>query len=301
MASNGGLSNGGDTLPQELPQIIEALEAIYNPRSTNELRQSASLFLEQAKQSEGALAHGFSLASDSSKDGILRHFGLSMMIFNLKYVYHGGNEDTLRQYVLHLAQGLNAQDPPFLRNKTAQIWSEVAKRIWGRHWMDMDEQLAKLWEMSFIHQELVLTILETLSEDVFNQEDYAAGLRQDLGSALGRICVTAAVVEEQHRQSDNFSQLRYGQDGWVQRLGDYLKWCLDNIEQQGDQIQPCIIKTLTTLGSICSWITLKALQSNSQCHPCVEHVCYALVVGNTSIRTVGDIQVKIHSRYSKFI
>jgi exportin-5 len=154
--------------------------------------------------------------------------------------------------------------------------------------MDMDEQLAKLWEMSFIHQELVLTILETLSEDVFNQEDYAAGLRQDLGSALARICVTAAVVEEQDRLSDAFSQLRYGQDGWVQRLGDYLKWCLDNLEQQGDQIQSCIIKTLTTLGSICSWITLKALQSNSQCHPCVEHVCYALVVGNTSIRTVGD-------------
>jgi exportin-5 len=276
-------SNGNEALPRELPQIVQALEAIYNPRSSNEVRHEATVFLEQAKTSPDALSHGFTLASDSSKDGILRHFGLSMMVFTLEHNYPAGKEDLLREQVLHLAQSISLQDAPFLRNKTAQVWCLVAKRIWGRQWLDMDEQLSRLWEASFTHQEFVLIILETLSDDIFNREDYAAGLRQDLGSTMARICVTSSIAQEAASLGDDLIHLRYGEEGWLQRLGEYLKWCLDRIEQQGEQLHPCIIKTLTTLGSMSCWINPKALPNSTY----VEHVRYALVVGDASIRTVG--------------
>ena len=32
---------------------------------------------------------------------------------------------------LQLAEGITEQDPPFLRNKIAQLWVEIAKRSWG--------------------------------------------------------------------------------------------------------------------------------------------------------------------------
>jgi exportin-5 len=276
-------TNGdGAALPEDVPQIIQALEAIHNPRSTNELRQSATSFLEEAKQSPHALAHGFALAVDPARATIVRHFGLSMMAFHLKYVYSGGGEDILRDYVLRLTSSIQESDPPFLRNKFAQIWTEVAKRIWGVGWMDMDEQLVRLWDSeSFVHSEFVLVVLETLSDDIFNQDDYVAGLRQDLGTNLSRVFLTEDVIELSAKSEEDLS-LRWGNEGWMLRLVRFLKMCLDR-KNERQIIHSCALRTLAVLNSVCTWIIPKSLVSSS----CVEGLSYSLVTGDTQIRVVS--------------
>src|ERR1700761_2604366 len=275
------MSTNGDALPDDIPKIVQALEVIHNPRSNNEVRHEATSFLEQAKQSPHALSHGFSLASDPTRATILRHFGLSMMTFHLKYIYQGGAEDLLREYVLRLTESLKDSDPSFLRNKVAQIWTEVVKRIWGPSWQDMDEQLVKLWNTSsVVYSEFVLTVLETLSEDIFNQEDYVAGLRADLGSAFARICITESLIEQHYVRPDEYTPLRYGKEGWLQRICSYLKMCLDRLTSQDNQAQGGALKAFSALQSICPWIPPKSIISSA----CIEGFGYALSVGDTQIR-----------------
>jgi exportin-5 len=296
--SNGSTNGGPDGLPPELPQILEALEAVYNPRSSNDTRQSATLFLDQAKQSPHAFAHGFALAGDTNKDPTLRHFGLSMMAYHLRYVYQGGGDAILRDYVLQLAHGIREQDPVFLRNKVAQIWCEVAKRVWGLSWLDMDEQLLKLWQASFTGQEFVLLVLEGLSDDIYNQDDYVAALRIDLGSCFSRICTTPEVAELQLPSSaeETFIQLRCGQEGWIMRLGEQLKWSCNTMREQGSgvdrNVQTVAIRNLAALRSILAWISPKSVQWDS----CLEPITIALVMGDSQVRVVSSFMpLRIHT------
>lgn len=206
------------------------------------------------------------------------------MTFHLKYIYQGGAEDLLREYALRLTESLRDTDPAFLRNKIAQIWTEVVKRIWGPSWQDMDEQLVNLWNASSpLYSDFVLTVLETLSEDIFNQEDYVAGLRADLGSAFARTCITESLIEQHYDKPDEFSALRFGKEGWLQRICTFLRQYLDRLASQDAQAQTAALKAFSTLQSICPWIPPKCLISAS----CVETMSYALVVGDTAIRTAA--------------
>jgi exportin-5 len=275
------MTTNGDALPDDIPQIVQALEAVHSPRSTNEVRHEAFVFLEQVKHSPHALSHGFSLASDPTRDTILRHFGLTLITYYLKYVYTGGAEDLLREYVLRLTDSLRESDPPFLRNTVAQIWTEVVKRIWGPSWRDMDEQLVKLWNASSaVYHEFVLAVLETLSEDIFNIEDTVAGLRADLGSAFARICITDNLIEQHNQRPDEYTSLRSGKEGWLQRTCSYLKLCLDRLANQDAQAHAAALKAFSTLQSLCVWIPPKSLVSTS----CVEGFCYALTVDDSQVR-----------------
>jgi exportin-5 len=290
----------------EMPQLLRALGAIYDPRSSNELRHEATAFLERAKLSPHAFRRGFNLAvnpnpttdakNPTAQDTVVRHFGLSMMLYYLKYVFEpdGGNggdtaaavsAEELPRYALELARSLRGGDPAFVRNKVAQIWTDVAKRVWGAGgWMDMDAQLVAVWGLSAPHRAFVLSVLEGLSDDIFNHEDHVAGLRVDLGSALTRICVSedflaAAQTREGH---DPLNELRCGREGWLQRLCDYLKDCLDQSSSQHGQLVTEAVRVLNVLQSLCCWLPLKSLISVS----CVQSIAYALAVGNTQIRLV---------------
>src|SRR5579871_1090234 len=162
-----------------LSEVLAALKIVHDPSSSNSARQEASFRLDDAKRGPQAPAQGFEIASNTNNDDTLRHFGLSMVEYYIKYVWDGRNdaELVLRNYVVQLGRDIRPQDPPYIRNKVAQLWTELAKRSWADQWMDMDEILVKILPMSITHQLLVLTILETLVEQVFNREDPAAGVR----------------------------------------------------------------------------------------------------------------------------
>lgn len=283
-------TNGVSHEPQrdtvDLSQVLAALEAIYTPQSTNDIRQAASAYLENAKKLPQAPAHGFTLSSDKSRSPALRHYGLSMLEYAIKYNWEDYTEEhagTLRNYVTQLAQDVSEQEPLFLRNKVAQLWIEIAKRSWAAEWMDMDEQLVRLWSTSMVHQVLVLYILETLSEDIFAREDPIAALR---GNVLGQACVDiftpAAVLSEYFPNRDTNSNVRFGDEGWVKRLCDLLDWCLNNDLDKDRRFHLHAVKTLGVLRAAMSWLMPKTV---SVTH-CVDYVCKALSVNDIPMQTV---------------
>ncbi|KAH0085238.1 nuclear import and export protein Msn5, partial [Aureobasidium melanogenum] len=239
-----------------LSQITQALEATYDARSTNDTRRAALEFLDGAKKQSDAPQHGYSLASDPSQQPAIRHFGLSLLEFALRYRWedYGQNEaDTLRSWILNLAQNVSASDPQYFRNKVASLWVEVAKRCWGAEWLDMDALLVALWETSddskqLVYRQMVLYILECLSEDICNREDPVAGLRQDvLGQCLNEIVIPSQLYKD-HLESRGSSQnVRHTQDGWLSRMCAFLFQC-STVIQQGDQrVVVSATKTLEAL------------------------------------------------------
>lgn len=294
--TNGGSVEHGET-QHDLSQVLQALEAIYDPHSSNDTRKHASAYLEHAKRLPEAPAHGFNLALDKTQPPALRHYGLSMLEYSIKYgwedytIEQGG---ALRQYVIQLAHNISEEDPVYLRNKVAQLWTEIAKRTWGAEWRDMDDQLVQLWGSSLHHQAVVLYVLETLSEEIFNREDVTAGLRgNDLGRACVEIFLPAAVLRQHLPTRDKGPNYRCGEDGWLKRLCDLLNWCLSNGYEKDERIRTCAIKTLNTLRAAMTWVIPKAITATE----CIEHVCKALAVPVVSLQQASvEVLYAIYSR-----
>jgi exportin-5 len=296
------LANGGGGAQQhhqngstqnDLSQVLEALQAIYAPNSSNDTRRQATEYLEQAKRHPEAPSQGYTLANDRSQPAALRHYGLTMLEYSIKYNWEDFTADqgtVLRGYVIELARNIIDNDPVYLRNKVAQLWTEIAKRSWGAEWLDMDEQLVSLWTNSLHHQAVVLYVLETLAEEIFNREDATAGLR---GSDLGRACVDIftplAVLQEHLPTRDKGLDVRCGDEGWLKRLCDNLTWCLGQDYQNQEAVRTCAVKTMNALRAAMPWIIPKAIAATEV----IEALCKALAV------PIVDLQlVCFHSYYS---
>lgn len=240
-----------------IAQILQALEVIHSAKSPNSLRQDATRFLEKLRSEEDAPYQGFALASNPSHPAIVRHYGLSLLEHAIRHRWEGFHRDqstTLREWVVSLAQEIKEDDPQYLSNKIAELWVEIAKRSWALDWMDMDELLVRLWEGRLARKVLVLNILETLSEDVFGHEDVTAGLR---GTELNRACIDiftpADVLRDCFPDRETNMNVRYGEEGWLTRVGTLLDWCL----QENAAIDPqsmTATKALYTIKSVLVWI-----------------------------------------------
>jgi exportin-5 len=286
LANGHGGSAGLSPDSSHLTQVLQALQAIYDPASSNDTRRQATDYLEQAKRHPEAPSHGRTLALDRSQPAQLRYYGLTMLEYSIKYNWEEFSPEqgeALRNYVVELAQNISEQDPLYLRNKVAQLWTEVAKRSWGAEWMNMDQLLVELWQTSLHHQAVVLYVLETLSEEVFNREDPTAGLR---GSDLGRACVEiftpAAVLTEHLPSRDKSLNVRYGDEGWLRRLCDNLAWCLSQDYQNQEAVRLCAVKTMAALRASMTWVIPKAIASVQV----IEHVCKALAVPVVELQLV---------------
>jgi exportin-5 len=286
--------NGGSTAL--LPRIHEALQLVHSPYSPHESRLQASQFLENVKADDEAPYLGFTLASEKTQEAVVRHYALSLLEHAIKHKwgeYSPAQATTLREWILQLSRGVAPEDPLYLRNKTAQLWVEVAKRSWGAEWMDMDELLVRLWELPgpVVHKEFVLFVLETLSEEIFNGEDTVAILRE---GALSKACVEiftpAMVLAEAFPSRQIGAKIRYGEEGWLVRLGELLKQCLESDPSQNVEYQTCAVKTLSVYKSVMPWAVPKAISSSS----CVEHMCACLAVPSVPMQLVS------HSRKTLF-
>lgn len=283
------LANGSASLAHDssdLTQVLQALQAIYEPSSSNDTRRQATDYLEQAKRHPEAPSHGRTLALDRSQPAQLRYYGLTMLEYSIKYNWEElsmGQAEALRDYAVELAQNITDQDPLYLRNKVAQLWIEVAKRSWGDWWLNMDQLLLELWQTSLHHQAVVLYVLETLSEEVFNREDPVVGMR---GSDLGRFCVEiftpAAVLTEHLPSRDKNLNIRCGDEGWLRRLCDNLAWCLSQDYQNQEAVRLCAVKTMAALRASMTWVIPKAIAAVQV----IEHVCKALAVPVVELQLV---------------
>ncbi|KAI9839739.1 MAG: hypothetical protein M1837_002027 [Sclerophora amabilis] len=295
----------GDTHPEApgeggqtyVSQICRALEAVYESRTTNETRKEASIFLEDAKSNEEAPFYGFTLASQRSQPPHIRHYGLSLLEHAIKHNwpdYSLEQSITLREWVLQLAQSVAQEDALFIRNKVAQLWVDVAKRSWAAEWINMDELLVRIWAESLVHKELVATILESLSEDVFAREDPVATLR---GTELSRACVNiftpASILSEHFPSRETSVNVRYGDEGWLSRLGAVLESYPGNDPEMRGQENTCAIKVLAALKASLSWAIPKALVAAR----CVENICKALTTPNIPIQ-MASLDA-LHALYSR--
>ncbi|KAI0475005.1 armadillo-type protein [Xylariaceae sp. FL0804] len=269
-----------------LPRIHEALEVVYSPYSSNDTRQEAQSFLENVKNATEAPSHGFQLASDKNQSPVVRHYALSLLEHAIKHkwaTYSQEEAAALRSWVLQLSQNLSREDPPYLRNKTALLWVEVAKRCWAAEWMDMDQLLVQLWQIpdSAVHKELVMVILEMLSDDIFNGDDPVVGIREGiLSKASVEIFTPAAVLTEAFPNREAGPDVRCGEEGWLGRITQLLGQCLSGDVQGNGDLRSCAVRGLAVIYALMPWVIPKAVAVTG----CVPVMCDGLQAANLEVQ-----------------
>ncbi len=273
-------------LPKETAVgIIQALEVAHNPSSSPSLRQEAYVFLEQCKTLPEAAQYGFYLALDTTQSPAVRHYGLSLL-----EAAAGSSTNTLPFHVLHaslwqLAESVNQMGPVYMRNKIAKIWTEYAKRFWLSQWLDMDEQLCKLWSKEFAHKELVAVILENLAEDIFTKDDPVVSLR---GTTLSRSFVEIMVPlqpdDEDGALETPSGRVKHGTEGWLARLASFLEWALPDRVQAHPPTRACALRVYSALTSTMTHIKLRPIAA-AHCHI---RVAAGLMIPDTEIQLVRE-------------
>ena len=279
------LGNNGEDVSDSSDAILQALELIHNPSSDNETRREATEFLDQQKNADGAYRSGFYLAADRGRAAIVRHFGLSLIEHTIRLKWHDLTDDQtaqLRDWTLQLAQSIIQGDPPYIRNKIAQLWVELAKKCWAIDWLDMDQALLNLWGKDLTSKELVLTILENLSEDTFTREDPAAALRgHELNSALVEIFTPTSEFGGGLVLGKASLQLRANDEGWLARIVHFVQECISNAS--AIQARICLTKALLTLRSAFVWMMLSAVVSTDA----LLAICSSFSVEDTDVLMVS--------------
>jgi exportin-5 len=277
-------NNGNDT-SQSTSAILHALELIHSPTSDNDIRREATEFLNQQKDADEAYRPGFHLAADHGRPPIVRHFGLSLIEHTIRLKWHDLTDDQtaqVRGWTMELAHNISEADPPYIRNKVAQLWVELAKKSWAIDWLDMDQVLLALWGENLTSKELVLTILENLSEDTFAREDSAAALRgQELNTALVGIFTPAAQFAGGLVVGKTSIRLRANDEGWLARVVEFIQESVLNASTR--QVRVCLTKALATLRSALSWMMLPAIVSTHA----LPAICTSLSVQDTDVLMVS--------------
>ncbi|KAF8539445.1 armadillo-type protein [Trichophaea hybrida] len=295
-------TENGAQQSQPLHQLKQALQIVYDPHSSNDDRKSAGAFLEAAKSEKEAPFHGFKLAHDRTLEPVVRHFGLLLLENALRYSwpdYTVSESTTVRNWILSLAENVNNGDPAYLRNKIAQLWVEVAKRQWDNEWLDMDELLVRLWENAAVQpnaaqRDLVLFILETLVDDIFNREDSVAGLRNTpLSKACFDVFTPLSVFNTYYPQRELSAVNRCGEDGWLMRLVRLLDEALDAGVKENSEAEVCSIKILGVLKACMGWSVSKAVAASKV----VETVGRSLMVESTAVQMIAT--ECLHTLFSK--
>ncbi|KAG6006117.1 hypothetical protein E4U54_000229 [Claviceps lovelessii] len=270
MSANGvALPAGGDSsngpIDQTSTKIHQALDVVHSPYSSNAARRDAQSFLEDVRDTAEAPFQGYRLASDPSQPPVVRHYALSLLEHAIRYRWSTYNEEqasTLRNWVLELSQAISRADPGYLRNKTAQLWVEVAKRSWGAEWMDMDNLLVQLWQMpdSTVHKELVMFVLETLSDEVFTGDDPVVAVREGvLSKACVEIFTPTSVLTEAFPNRQPGPDVRQGPEGWLGRISEFLSFCVTSDAKDTADAIGCAVKALSVFLSLMPWAIPKAI------------------------------------------
>ena len=264
--TRGSIASKGD---DGLHELTEALNAIYNPHSTNETRKDATQYLERAKTQADAANRGFKLAADQSQPAHVRHFGLALVEYTMKYRWDElqvTDIDMFKDSIVVLAKQSSTTEPAFLRNKLAQLWVDLVQRIWPEGWVDFDYQLVSLWGADLSHQFIVLYVLEVLAEDAFSTQDKLQGFHEtSIGKECTEIFTPAKTFSELFPSRDQTRDLRAGEEGWIARLVQRLSQCCSTgtMSSQGTQEKALIVQVLNTLRATMPWILTKVLSDTN--------------------------------------
>lgn len=295
-ATGAGPVSGGNG--DILTRIHQALEVVHSPFSRNDARRDAQAFLEEVKEVDESPFHGYTLAADKSQPPAVRHYALSLLDNAIKHKWAEYSADqaiTLRGWMLELCRNISSDDPGYIRNKTAQLWVEIAKRSWGTEWMDMDELLVQLWQIpsSAVHKELVMTVLETLGYETFFGDDVVVAMRQGvLCKGWTEISTSTDVLAEAIKNRNPAPEVRYGTEGWLVRLVTLLNQCLAGDINGNDEVKSCAVKALSVLSTLMPCTIPKATAAAKVVEVCSK----ALATPQVSVQKVQGIPLPLVSR-----
>ena len=149
----------------------------------------------------------------------------------------------------------------------------------------MDELLVQLWRIPgpTVHKELVLYILETLSDEVFGGDDAVVAIREGvLSKACVDIFTPAAVLTEAFPNRQVGPELRSGAEGWLNRVSDLLGDCLNDEVQANEDVRSCAVRSLAVFYSLMPWAIPKAIIA---CR-CVPLLCKSLAASHVAVQKV---------------
>ncbi|CCH45230.1 Exportin-5 [Wickerhamomyces ciferrii] len=248
-------------------KLVNALELIHSPRTSNSERQEAQSFLEQVKKQEESPLWGYELALPT-QSAIVRHFGLALLQNSINREWDNYDQEkklAIRNWIVDLSLKLLPEDPHYLREKLAFLWVAVAKRCWGSYlssqddelansrdfaegWSSMDQDIYKLFQNGPHTRELSLIIYRTLFEDVYVLEDSITSRRNGvLNSLCTQVLLPNALLNEIYEKNANLEQSKATTEGW------FLIWqeLLNESIRNGDE--RTIIKVLETFKTCLNW------------------------------------------------
>lgn len=288
-------------------RILQALEVIYEPKSSNSDRRDAQEFLESVKASEESPFWGFQLAlpENYGTNYIVRHFGLSLLQHAISKKFHTFDRSkvlVLREWISTLAAKTLEDDSHYLKEKMGFLWASLAKRIWGSFlvktkldpeskeltkedaedgWVSMDADLWSLWNSSTQTRELSLIILRTLFEDIYLLDDPVASKRTNILNQLSVMIITPdSVLEQIYEPSPTLSMCKNSKDGWLVEWSKFLVETLTKNDPSSPLVQRFAPKILSTFKTCLHWIQPSVLKR--------ENIFTTLI----NILTVPDMKLK---------
>lgn len=252
-------------------QIISALELIHSPKSTNEARREAQLFLDDVKKQNESPLWGYEL-SLPNQNAVVRHFGLTLLQHSVStkwYEYDNDTKAALKNWVIDLSNKLLENDPHYLKEKLAFVWVAIAKRCWGSYllvdgkasfdelvqgWGSMDRDLWQLWNLNLQSRELSLTIFRTLFEDIYLLDDPITLKRNEpLSISCTNLIFPIELFNQIYEENINLKETKALEQGWYIIWKQYLDESINNNDYRAAR------KTLETFKSCLSWPSTEIL------------------------------------------
>ncbi|OZJ05047.1 hypothetical protein BZG36_02075 [Bifiguratus adelaidae] len=280
--------------------VLNALDVIYNPVSSDQDRQAAQEYCESLKKDPRCPIYGHDLAlAKHGYNDIVRHFGLGLLEEAVRFhwgdgLYGDQEREIMKGYVSDLlANGTKEMsvEKRFVKEKVARLFVEVVKREWPVRWPDMDRHLQQLYETNPGVRELILMVYRGLAEDIFIYEDMVAAVRKkELQRALFCVLVSDNVLQIQYPEGvkldseNDFVNMRgeQGNPGWMQRWTASLRHSLESTGADPNS-EALSVALLRTLSAHMDWIIPKAIVEANL----LPVICNALLVESLSVRTAA--------------
>lgn len=160
--------------------------------------------------------------------------------------------------------------------------------------MDMDDMLVQLWQVpdSAAHKELVMFVLETLSDEVFAGDDPVVAMREGvLSKAAVEIFTPTVVLVESFPNRQAGPEVRSGHEGWLSRISEFLSYCINSDAKENDEVKSCTIKAFSVFLSLMPWAIPKSIAGAR----CVDVMSSGLASSFPEIQKV-DYSPKIERR-----
>ncbi|KAJ1970840.1 karyopherin, partial [Dimargaris xerosporica] len=197
-----------------------ALETVHaGTQVAPEQRKQAETYCEEVRERPDAAVYGHHLAHKAQNyPDTVRHFGLSLIEHTIRYrwdeaEYTDAHRDEIQQLVIDLVMhGLRdptpSPEPIFIKEKMAQLVTEVAERRWPKQWPDLQSQLVAMYQASPVTQEVSLMVLRDLADDLCVYESPIAMLRKaSLSNALMCVLLSAEAFQSAYPKGIQY----YGQ------------------------------------------------------------------------------------------